>query len=190
MKENKVQTGKEPTWRDIKKRLEIYDRKGLLGLIHDLYSLSRDNRMFLQSRSGLEGHILKPYKQIISKWVGPSGKWEPKISVSKAKKAVSDYKKALGRPEDIAELAVYYCETCTRFLADYGMEDFGYYDAFALMFEEALKYIRSLDTDARGPFLERLEIVLDDCRDFGNGVGQFCEDMMDEYRLEADDEES
>lgn len=146
--------------------------------------------MFLKSRSGVEGDTLKPYKEIISRWVGPSGKWEPKVSVSKAKKAVSDYSKALGRPEDIAELAVYYCETCTRFLSDHGMDNLDYYDAFVLMFEEALKYIRTLETDASGPFLERLETVLYDCRDYSYGVGQCCEDMMYEYRMEADDEES
>ncbi len=58
------------------------------------------------------------------------------------------------------------------------------------MFKEALKYVRTLDTDACGPFLECLEAVLYDYRDFGYGVGQCYEDMMDEYKLEADDEES
>ena len=156
MKEYKEKLRKEPTWRDIRKRLETYDRKGLLGLIHDLYSLSKDNRMFLKSRSGVEGDTLKPYKEIISRWVGPSGKWEPKVSVSKAKKAVSDYRKALGRPEDIAELAVYYCETCTRFLSDHGMDNLDYYDAFVLSSGRPSKLFR-LWKRSSGPFLERLE---------------------------------
>jgi hypothetical protein len=32
------------------------------------------------------------------------------ISVSKAKKAIADYKKAIGRPEGMAELSIFYRE--------------------------------------------------------------------------------
>lgn len=81
--------------------------------------------MFLQIRSDVEGDTLKFYKEIIAKWVIPPGKWEPKMSASKGKMAVSDYKKVLGRPENTAELAIYYRETCTRFLTDHEMENFG-----------------------------------------------------------------
>ena len=36
--------------------------------------------------------------------------------VAKAKKALADYKKAIGRPEGLAELSVYYCEEAFTFL--------------------------------------------------------------------------
>ena len=32
------------------------------------------------------------------------------VSVAKAKKAISDYKKATGLPQGVAELSVFYCE--------------------------------------------------------------------------------
>ena len=38
------------------------------------------------------------------------------ISISKAKKAIADYKKAIGRPEGLAELSIFYCEEAFDFL--------------------------------------------------------------------------
>jgi hypothetical protein len=36
-------------------------------------------------------------------------------------KAISDYKKAIGRPEGLAELTVFYCESCMNLLGFCGM---------------------------------------------------------------------
>jgi hypothetical protein len=44
-----------PTWNDVKTSLLDFDRAGLLGLVHDLYTASKDNRAFLHARLGL-GH--------------------------------------------------------------------------------------------------------------------------------------
>jgi hypothetical protein len=49
------------------------------------------------------------------------------ISVSKAKKAIADYKKAIGRPEGMAELSIFYCEEAFGFLESCIMEDEGYF---------------------------------------------------------------
>jgi hypothetical protein len=45
------------------------------------------------------------------------------ISVSKAKKAIADYKKAIGRPAGMAELSIFYCEEAFGFLESCSMED-------------------------------------------------------------------
>ena len=45
------------------------------------------------------------------------------VSVAKAKKAIADYRKAVGRPEGMAELCIFYCEKATRLLGDCGTED-------------------------------------------------------------------
>ena len=59
---------------------------------------------------------LRPFKAIISRWISPDlMKGEP-ISVSKAKKAIADYKKANGRPAGMAELSIFYCEEAFGFL--------------------------------------------------------------------------
>ena len=62
------------------------------------------------------------------------------ISVSKAKKAISDYKKAIGQPEGVAELMVFYCEQAADFSDEFGLQDDGYFSALVRMFEQALKF--------------------------------------------------
>jgi len=78
------------------------------------------------------------------------------VSVAKAKKAIADYMKAIGYPEGMAELSVFYCEEAIVFLRDCGMDDEGYYSALVLMFEQALKRTLSLPECARAHFLECL----------------------------------
>ena len=41
------------TWSDVKAKLGDFDRAGLLGLVQDLYTTSKDNQNFLHARFGL-----------------------------------------------------------------------------------------------------------------------------------------
>jgi hypothetical protein len=60
-----------PSWIDVKAALLAFDRTGLLGLIQDLYAVSRDNEAFLHARLGLGRDQLEPYKARISTWICP-----------------------------------------------------------------------------------------------------------------------
>lgn len=115
-------------WSDVKTQLADVDRAGLMRLVRDLYAASKDNRAFLHARLGLGDDPLEPYKDRITDWISPQDFRDP-ISVSRAKKAISDYKKALGKPEDLAELTVFFCEEVFNLLAVCGMEDESFYDA-------------------------------------------------------------
>src|SRR5215470_12369522 len=90
-----------PTWIDVKAALQNFDRAGLLGLVHDLYAGSKDNQAFLHARLSLGRDQLKPYKTIISNWICPDLKRGKAVSVSKAKRAIADYRKAIGQPEGL-----------------------------------------------------------------------------------------
>lgn len=93
-----------PSWSDVKIKLADFDRAGLISLVQDLYAASKDNQTFLHARFGLGGDVLKPYKVIIDRWLWPDMFKNQDTSVSKAKKAVSDYKKAVGQSDGLAEL--------------------------------------------------------------------------------------
>lgn len=112
-----------PVWSDVKARLIAFDHAGLLGLIHDLYAASKDNQTFLHARFGLGSDMLKPYKVAIDRWLSPDVFKDQSPSIAKAKKAIADYTKAIGRPEGIAELRVYYCERAIEFCRDVGVYD-------------------------------------------------------------------
>src|SRR5580704_1482724 len=95
-----------PTWRDVKTALLDFDRAGLRRLVQDLYTASKDNQAFLHARLGLGHDQLQPFKACISNWICPDIMKNQSISVSKAKKAIADYKKAIGRTDGLAELSI------------------------------------------------------------------------------------
>ncbi len=169
-----------PSWSDVKTRLADFDRAGLLGLVQDLYAASKDNKAFLHARFGLGDDPLEPYKDVITQWINPPD-YRKLQSVAKAKKAISDYKKALGQPEGLAELTVFYCEEVFDFLAGCGMDDEGFYDALVRMFEQALKYVQALPAVQQAAFLARLDRV----RQLGQGVGWGVGDDFDHFWAEA-----
>lgn len=169
-----------PSWSDVKTKLADFDRAGLLGLVQNLYVASEGNKTFLHARLGLGDNPLEPYKDVITRWINPSDYRNP-ISVSKAKKAISDYKKALGQPEGLAELTVFYCEQVFDFLAGCGVDDEGFYDALVRMFDQALKYVLALPAEPQITFLARLNRVRQLAPDVGWGVG----DDFDHFWSEA-----
>src|SRR5947207_6205466 len=79
------------------------------------------------------------------------------VSVSKAKKAITDYKKAIGRPEGLAELSIFYCEEAFSFLESCGMEDESYFAALIRMYDQSLKFVLNLPPAERGTYPERLD---------------------------------
>ena len=87
-----------PSWKAVKAALQSFDRTGLLGLVQDLYAVDRDNQAFLHARLGLGSDQLGPYKAIISRWICPDLMGKQSVSISKAKKAITDYRKAIGQP--------------------------------------------------------------------------------------------
>ena len=172
---------KKPTWTDLKRQLVDLDRPALLALIKDLYAASKNNQAFLHARFALGEDVLKPYKVTIDRWVCPDVMRNQDISVAKAKKAISDYKKAIGRQEGLAELTVFYCESCMALLDECGMDDEGYFNALVRMFEQALKAVVVLEASQQESFVERLERIWSEGRNWGWGVGDDMDDLMAKY---------
>jgi hypothetical protein len=166
------------SWSSVKAGLREFDRTALFGLLQDLYDASKENQAFLHARLNL-GNPLVPYKAVISRWICPDVFRNQPVSVAKAKKAIADYKKAIGHPEGMAELTTFYCEESIAFLNSWGMEDEGYYAALIRMFEQALKWAMPLAANRRAPFLNRLQRVREAGRRIGWGVGDELSDLWD-----------
>lgn len=155
-----------PSWSDVKTRLAGFDHAGLTRLVHDLYAASKDNQAFLHARFNLGVDVLKPYKATIERWLYPDVLKDHRTSVVNAKKAISDYRKAVGQPEGLAELMVFFCERAVEFCNDCRLHDEGFFDALVRMFEQALKTVTSLPDNRQSALLERLDAV----RDLGHNV--------------------
>jgi hypothetical protein len=176
----------KPTWTDVKARLIDVDQAGLIRLIQDLYAASKDNQAFLHARFSLSDDVLKPYKVAIDRWLWPDVSENQDTAVSKAKKAISDYKKAIGQPRGLAELMVFYCERAAGFSNDVGFQDEGYFNAVVRMFGHARNVIVTLSSSDRVELLARLDAVRHISHNFGYGVG----DDMDALRAEHEIDEA
>jgi hypothetical protein len=133
-----------PSWTDVRASLFKFDRAGLRGIIQGLYATSTDNQAFLHARFGLGPDLLGPYKANISRWINPDlTKGEP-LSISKAKKAIADYEKAIGRPEGLAELATFYCEEAFSFVESCSFESENYFTALIRMYDRSVNFVLSL----------------------------------------------
>jgi hypothetical protein len=159
-----------PTWINVKAELLSFDRAGLQGLVQDLYAASKDNQAFLHARLGLGDDQLRPYKASVSRWICPDLMRNEPVSVSKAKKAIVDYKKAIGRPDGLAELSTFYCEEAISFLESCGMEDESYFLALIRMYGQSLKCALTLPPAKRSTYLERLDKLRSRARHVGWGV--------------------
>jgi len=172
-----------PTWTDVKERLADFDRTALLGLIQSLYNAHKDNQTFLHSRFGLGEDVLGPYKKIIDRWLWPDVFRNQDTSVSQAKRAISDYKKAVGDPEGLAELMGFYCEQATGFCSDIANDDEGYFNALVRMFEQALKLANALSVERRHHLVVRLDRVRAISHEFGYGVGDDMDFLLSKFTL-------
>lgn len=165
---NESPPSKKPIgWSTVKTRLKDFDREGLLGLIHDLYGLSKDNRSFLHARFSMGADPLGVYKQRMYTALFPP--LEKPVRVADARQAIAEYRKAIGRPEGLLELYVFWCETACRFSMDFGYADEPYFDSLLRQFEAALKLLPSMDSPPREAALARLVAVRDEI-DVGYGV--------------------
>jgi len=177
---------KPPTWKDLKRVLDELDRNDLLGLVRDLHAASKENRTFLNARFGLSDAPLAPYKAVISRWVSPHFRGDQTLSVTKAKKAISDYKKAVGDPEGLAELATFYCECSAWYLGDIYGGDETYCGALVRVFDQALEAVQSLHPEQQRLFVGRLEAVRRRARKLGWSLDFHLDDLMDQYGFELD----
>ncbi len=153
----KRQSKANPTWEEVKAKLAGFDRAALLAVLQDLYAVAEGNRAFLHPRFGLGQDPLPAYKKIIDRWLWPDAFRGEQTSVSRAKKAISDYKRASGDPEGLAELMVYYC---------------------VRMFEQALRTTTALAANS-GAVRNRLLGTLDQVRTICHGLGYVVRDDMD-----------
>jgi len=173
----------KPTWADVRSKLAGFDRAALLNVLQDLYAADDDNRAFLHARFGLGEDPLMVYKETIDRWLWPDAFEGQKTSVSKAKKAISLYRNALGDQVGVAELLVFYCEQAAGFCQEVDHRDAAYLNALVRAFKQALHAAGKLPGNLQNGFLVRLDRVRCIGRQLGNGVGGDMDILLSEFDL-------
>lgn len=156
------------TWQDVKSSLIKKDNGELLKLIGDLYSLNDRNKTFIHARYSFIDP-LKPYKEIILKSLYPDPMKNKPLSLGTGRKAISEYKKAVGDPIGVLELSIYYIETGHRFTLDYGDIDEQFYDSLESMFDKVLKMLKQTDQAIVDKYFPRLLSLTEEVSGIGWG---------------------
>ncbi len=162
---------KNSNWLEIRKTLSRCSERDLLGLVAELYSLSKSNKDFLDARFLRDNQALLRYKAQVKRYLAPDEPWKEsqKISLKEAKKAISDYKKASGDEWGTLELMVYYAECGTDFLCEFGDMYEQYYNSLESVFDNALKLMKKSSLNEIQEFVNRLEKVVWKARHMGWG---------------------
>ncbi len=120
---------------------------------------------------GLGPDLLGPYKATISRWINPDLMKNQTVSVSKAKKAIADYNKAIGHPEGLAELSIFFCEEAFSFVEGCSFSVMsGTSLRLIRMYDRSVNRVLSLPLAERRAYVERLGKLRTRAKRVGWGV--------------------
>jgi len=160
--------------RELKKHLAELTKKELINEISFLFKMNSFSKDYLSSKfsSSIEHSILEKYKQQIRNEFYPQ-RGKPKLRLSIAKKAVSEFKKITKSQTDIADIMMFYVENGVEFTCDYGDIDERFYNSMESMFESTLKFIQI--HNLKKDFNSRCKKIVGDT----NGIGWGFHDQLD-----------
>lgn len=162
--------------------LKDLDRDDLQNVIAELCKLNPKNRHFLElhilssSEANVESIAKEGKKKIHSHLYGNS--MFPKIDLAGCRKQVREYSKLLkDYPGQIADLQLYYVETCTEITNEYGDMDERFYNSMESMLGSFCKQVQKHPV-VYNKFRERLINLDAACGGIGWGYGDAISDMI------------
>jgi hypothetical protein len=148
------------SWANVKESLASLDMSELIQLIAGLYRLSKSNRDFLHARFSIGDDPIGPYKKVIEDCMFPDVFKNKPIQISRAKKAINEYSKAVGDAKGEADLMTYFVECGNRFTVEYGDIGEGFYDALLRMYARAINKVLTLPEEEQHEFRKRLKTIM------------------------------
>ena len=166
-----------PNWSTTKSALLELDRSELIRLVGELYRRDRSNRDYLHTRFALAEDALKPYRATIEDCLYPNAERNWSLQVAKAKRAISDYKKAASNDKQgTIELMVYFVERGTQFSLDYQFMDERFVQALVGMYRRAVDELLELPEEDQERYWHRLRKVLSCAEPIGWGYNDALRD--------------
>jgi hypothetical protein len=147
---------KKSNWSSVKAAVSELSPNELLSLLRDLYELSPTNKQFVDSRLRLGKDQVAPYKKIVAEYMYPNADENHPVQISKAKKAISEYRKAAGDTYGEIDLMIHFVECGNQFTLEYGDINGPFYDALVSMYAKAVEAVAGLPEPDAEPFRKRL----------------------------------
>ena len=177
---------KRPRWAEAKARLETFDRKGLVSLIHDLYEASPANRRFLDSRLLSPSAAIEEYRRLVADAICPDPLSRRRISVRDTCAVITAYRRATGNLTGTVDLMLTFVEAGTEQAADLGYGDDDYFDALANKLKAIEKAFDELPATVRATAVARLTRVRARGMNIGWGYGDLLDDEVRKLERRAE----
>lgn len=167
---SKTSPPKPPPWSQLKNRLAAWEKPALIELIHQLYQMNADNKVFLTSRlTEVDVTALaEPYRKVIQETFNPKRGF-PSLNLRSARKAVNDFKKACNDPAAVADLMIFYVEQGVACTNNYGDIHESFYNSLESVYAEAIKVIKSGDPELVEHFRPRMGRIVTNTSSIGWG---------------------
>ena len=175
---DKKGTKQNNSWSGVKKVISNFGHEELVNLIANLYHLSSDNKNFFHARFSVGEDPLSPYKKIIEDCLYPDMMHDKPLSIAQAKKAVSQYEKAIGERKGLLELRLYFVECGNKFTVECGDINQDFYLAMVRMYGKAIDTLLSLDEDTIQVYQPRFRKIMESSSGIGWG---YHDDLCDLY---------
>ena len=133
------------------------DNKDVLKLVGELYALRKENQDFLHARYLKDDRALVPYKEAIAQSISPAEPWTTPVKISQDRKAISDYRKAAGDPENLADLMLFYIECGVTYIKEWEDADETFYSSLVSVFTDGMEMLDRCDQNAIRRLLPRFE---------------------------------
>ena len=169
---------KSSSWAALKIRLDTLDRKGLVGLVHDLYEASEVNRRFLEARFLPSGAAIEKYRHLVEVAVFPDPLSQRPIRLRAASAAITEYRRSTGDVAGSVDLMLTFVEAGTEQAADLGYGDDPYFSALETKVAAIMKSLGALSSEERTSATARLVRVRNRAQDIGWGYGDYLSDVV------------
>ena len=169
---------RQPSWAHVKTKLEVFDRKSLLGLVHDLYEASTANRRFLHARLLPSPSAMEKYRRLVAEAVFPDPFSRRRVSLRDATAAITEYRRSTGDVAGTVDLMLTFIEAGTEQAADLGYGDENYFSALENKVDAVAKSWRDLPAEARTKASARLDWVRERAKAIGWGYGDYLDDVV------------
>ncbi len=173
------------SWRDVRAILSKAGHKDLLSLVGDLYGLRKENQDFLHARFLKDASTLAPYKETIERYISPAEPWKNTVKISLARKAISDYRKAVGDPHGLSELMLFYVECGVNFTLEFGDIDEPFYNSMVRVFSDGMRMLNQSDRDVIDKLLPRFSNAVQSTAEMGWGFYESLRDTFETYSLDT-----
>lgn len=176
----------------LKKELKTYKTEELISIIVDCYNLSDDVKKYIlvkfEPENSLEQLFEEAKTKILHEFYPNRG--EPKLRLSQAKKAITEFNKLCNDQVKTIELMIYYVEQGVEFTNDYGDINEQFYYSMELMYQNVLNKIRSeRGKDIYNLYRDRLEAIVNNTSNIGWGFHDQLAEMYYEIENEYEEED-